>query len=67
MNEGLTRGWCWHTVSDPHRPPGAPEILHPLADRVSQPVRELCRSSNENARLVVDDAHSTIASWWAAF
>lgn len=54
------------TSSTTPRPPGAPEILHPLADRVSQPVRERCRSSNKNARLVVDDAYSTIASWWAA-
>jgi hypothetical protein len=60
------RTWRWRTVSDPNRPPGAPRIPHPLADRVGQAVTVLCRGSNGNELMVFPDGHWTIAPWRAA-
>jgi hypothetical protein len=57
------RVWRWRTV----KPwPQIPRMAHPLAERVGQPVRELCRGSNGNALLEFEDGFRTVAPWRAA-
>lgn len=57
------RVWRWRTV----KPwPQIPRIAHPLADRVGQPVREICRGRNGNALFEFPDGFRTVAPWRAA-
>jgi hypothetical protein len=70
------RTWRWRTVADPNRPtpaqckafgiPRAPNIPHPLAHRVGEPVVCGPRGRNGNERMVFADGSWTIAPWRAA-
>lgn len=64
-NAARVRRWRWRTVASPW-PNGPRRVAHPLAHRVGDPVREVCRGSNGNALLVFDDGEWTIAPWRAA-
>ena len=71
-----SRTWRWGTIADPNRPTPdqcralgirpAARIPHPLAHRVGQPVRELCRGSNGNALFEFEDGFRVVAPWRAA-
>lgn len=58
------RRWHWRTVRNPG--PGPKRIPHPLAARLGQPVREVCRGRNGNALLEFADGFRTVAPWRAA-
>ncbi len=58
------RRWRWRTVRNPW--PGPERVVHPLAARHGQPVREVCRGRNGNALLEFSDGVRTVAPWRAA-
>ena len=45
---------------------GSSRVAHPLADRVGEPVIELCRGPNGNALFEFADGFWTVAPWRAA-
>jgi hypothetical protein len=51
------RRWRWRNTL------GAP---HPLACRIGQPVRVICRGSNGNELMEFPDGFRTVAPWRAA-
>lgn len=65
MSTGRSRRWAWRTVASPW-PNGPVRVPHPLAARVGEPVREICRGRNGNALLEFEDGSRTIAPWRAA-
>lgn len=60
------RTWRWRTSRDWSSPDPKARIPHPLAHRVGQPVREVCRGRNGNALLEFPDGFRTVAPWRAA-
>lgn len=62
--DGHVRRWRWRTIANPW--PGPARVAHPLAHRVGDPVREICRGRNGNALLEFADGQRVVAPWRAA-
>lgn len=69
------RRWRWGTIADPWMPSPVRcrelgikhrRVPHPLAARIGEPVREICRGRNGNALLEFEDGTRVVAPWRAA-